>query len=89
MRPALAVQFGLVGGGEISDDTSMRTLPSILLACAISLSNSAGQTRDEMVRNDLADLKNDPIWTYNDLDAGLAEAQKTGKPLFVVLRCIP
>ncbi|MFT5410715.1 MAG: hypothetical protein ACI8XO_001818 [Verrucomicrobiales bacterium] len=67
----------------------MRMFASTLLTLAISLSSTAAQTRDEMVRKDLSDLKDDPIWTYNDLDAGLAEAQRANKPLFVVLRCIP
>lgn len=59
------------------------------IAAITSLGVAHAQTRDEMVRNDLADLKDDPVWTYNDLDAGIAEAERTGKPLFVVLRCIP
>ena len=42
-----------------------------------------------MVRKDLSDLRDDPTWTYNDLEAGFAEAKRSGKPLFVVLRCIP
>ena len=29
------------------------------------------------------------FWIYNDLPKGFAEAKKTGKPLLVVLRCIP
>lgn len=28
-------------------------------------------------------------WIYDDFKAGLAEAEATGKPLFVVLRCPP
>lgn len=28
-------------------------------------------------------------WIYDDLDAGYAEAKRTGKPLLVVLRCVP
>ena len=28
-------------------------------------------------------------WIYDDVDAGFAEAKKTGKPLMVVLRCVP
>lgn len=28
-------------------------------------------------------------WIYDDLDAGFAEAKRTGKPLLVVLRCVP
>ena len=64
-------------------------LASVLFGLAVSLGSVPGQTRDEMVRKDRADLEGDPVWTYNDLDAGLAEAKRSGKPLFVVLRCIP
>jgi len=28
-------------------------------------------------------------WIYDDVDAGFAEAKKTGKPLMVVFRCVP
>jgi serine protease Do len=28
-------------------------------------------------------------WVYNDLAKGFAEAKRTGKPLFVVIRCPP
>ena len=28
-------------------------------------------------------------WYYNDLNAGYAEAAKTGKPLLVTFRCVP
>jgi hypothetical protein len=47
------------------------------------------QEREAKVRADRARLENDKTWIYNDLDEGFAEAKRTGKPLFVVLRCIP
>ena len=28
-------------------------------------------------------------WIYNDLDAALNEARKSGKPIFVTFRCVP
>ncbi len=28
-------------------------------------------------------------WIYNDLDAGIQQARKQGRPLMVVLRCPP
>ncbi len=28
-------------------------------------------------------------WIYDDVDAGYAEAKKTGKPLLVSFRCVP
>ena len=34
-------------------------------------------------------MENDARWIYNDFERGFAEAKKTGKPLLVVLRCVP
>src|SRR5215217_6741425 len=31
----------------------------------------------------------DPRWIYNDVQRGFEEAKTTGKPLLVVLRCVP
>ena len=45
--------------------------------------------REGAVRADAAKMENDPRWIYNDIDAGFAEAKRTGKPLMVVLRCVP
>jgi serine protease Do len=45
--------------------------------------------REGAVRGDKAAMENDARWIYNDVDRGFAEAKKTGKPLLVVLRCIP
>jgi serine protease Do len=56
---------------------------------AVLLSHAAAQDRETKVRGDRDALKDSDIWVYNDFDRGLAEAKRTGKPLFVVLRCIP
>jgi hypothetical protein len=47
------------------------------------------QTREQQVLADRKKFETDPQWIYNDLSRGFAEAKKTGKPLLVVLRCIP
>jgi len=47
------------------------------------------QTREEKVRNDRQKVEAEGFWIYNDLAKGFAEARKSGKPLLVVLRCIP
>jgi hypothetical protein len=59
----------------------------IALAAALLLS-AQDVTKDEL-REGLRDhvLKGD--WVYDDLDAGLAAAKKTGKPLLVLARCVP
>ncbi|MBL9129955.1 MAG: thioredoxin family protein, partial [Verrucomicrobiaceae bacterium] len=68
----------------------MKTLP--LLSLLSLLSFAAAETvkdREGAVRNDKATLEADPRWNYNDIDAGFRLAKTTGKPLLVVLRCVP
>jgi len=61
-----------------------------LATCLVLLTAAAAaQDRDTKVRNDRAAFEQRDAWVYNDLDAGLAEARKTGKPVLVVIRCIP
>lgn len=55
----------------------------------VHLSALVGQTRDEMVREDRRKVTEDGFWIYNDLPKAFAEAEATGKPILVVLRCIP
>lgn len=45
--------------------------------------------REEKVRADRKKVEAEGFWIYNDLARGYAEAKKSGKPLLVVLRCIP
>jgi serine protease Do len=61
-------------------------LCSLLL---LAVSTTHAQDRATKVRTDRDQLAQSDIWTYNDLDLGIAEAKKTKKPLLVVLRCIP
>lgn len=49
----------------------------------------AAEDRDTKVRSDRQDILSGGLWIYNDLSTGFAEARMTGKPLLVVLRCIP
>ena len=70
----------------------MIRLPScLLLLCCLSLLalDLSAQTRDEMVREDRRKVTEDGFWIYNDLPKAFATAKQTGKPLLVVLRCIP
>jgi hypothetical protein len=62
--------------------------PSLAAALAL-LSLASAQTREQQVQDDRKKFENDPMWIYNDLPRGFAEAKKTGKPMLVVLRCIP
>jgi hypothetical protein len=68
--------------------------PSLLLSLVLALlarSIFAETVRDRegAVRNDRATMEKDTRWIYNDWERGFAEAKRTGKPLLVVLRCVP
>ena len=63
----------------------MRVLFLSLLALA--LGSPAGDK--DKLREALSDNAVAGAWIYDDLAAGIAEAARTGKPLFVVLRCVP
>lgn len=45
--------------------------------------------REAAVRDDKAAMEKDARWIYNDWEKGLAEGKRTGKPVLVVLRCVP
>lgn len=45
--------------------------------------------REQKVRADKAHVEQDENWIYDNWDKAVAEAKSSGKPLLVVLRCIP
>ena len=57
------------------------TLGVLLLAVSFCFGHG-----DEEVAEDLEAVKSTGYWIYNDLDKGLAEAEKTGQPLLIVFR---
>ena len=61
-----------------------------VLGC-LSLATQAamGQTREEKVRADKQKVESEGFWIYNDLAKAYVEAEKSGKPILVSLRCIP
>ncbi len=60
------------------------------LALALGLSSAQAQVLGKpQLREALDDLELRGRWYYEDLEAARAEAQRTGKPLFVLLRCPP
>lgn len=63
----------------------------ILLFLALAACTLAATVKDRegAVRGDKARLENDPRWNWNDIDGGFRLAKTTGKPLLVVLRCLP
>ncbi len=60
-----------------------------LLIALVLAGSVQAQTREEKVRADRKKVEAEGYWIYNDLAKGFAEAKRTGKPLLVVLRCIP
>jgi hypothetical protein len=58
----------------------------LLLATAGSVD---AQDRETRIRGDRGKFAADSPWLYNDLASGFAEAKQSGKPLLVVVRCIP
>jgi hypothetical protein len=71
----------------------MKLPPAFLsFACAFVAVTAFAETvkdREGAVRNDKATMEKDARWLYNDPAKGFAEAKRTGKPLLVVLRCVP
>ncbi len=61
-------------------------LPALFLSASWL---AAAESRDTKVLNDRTNVVAAGRWIYNDLPQGFAEAQRTGKPLLVVFRCIP
>jgi hypothetical protein len=64
-------------------------LASAILALASSSFADAVKDREGAVRADKAAMENDARWIYNDWRKGFEKAKWEGKPLLVVLRCVP
>jgi serine protease Do len=54
--------------------------------CGVAL---VAQDRETLVRNDIARFANNQRWVYNDFPRALQLARQSGKPIMVVLRCVP
>jgi serine protease Do len=61
----------------------------LLLALPAAAVAQPKPTREQKVREDRQKVEAEGFWIYNDLPKAFAEGTKTGKPLLVVLRCIP
>lgn len=68
---------------------SLLALSALLLLATPNASAEAVKDREGAVRGDRAKMENDERWIYNDLQRGFSEAARSGKPLLVVLRCVP
>ncbi len=70
----------------------MRWRLGLLVMLAIGLGGAPtgwSQEREEKVLDDREAFRDSEDWIYNDLEAGIRAAETSGKPLFVVFRCIP
>lgn len=65
---------------------SLTAALSLLLAVA---SAETVKDREGAVRGDKAKMQGNVRWIYNDVDAGFKAARESGRPLMVVLRCVP
>ena len=67
------------------------TMRCLVFALALLglVSTATAQTREEIVRGDRKKVEAAGFWIYNDLPKAFAEAKRTGKPIIVVLRCLP
>jgi len=51
--------------------------------------NDVGRTRERLVRGDKEKVEAAGFWMYNDLPGAFEKARETGRPLVVVMRCLP
>jgi hypothetical protein len=62
---------------------------ALLLTFAALTHAETVKDREGAVRGEKAKMENDTRWNWNDIDSGFRLAKTTGKPLLVVLRCVP
>ncbi|MBV6499023.1 MAG: hypothetical protein CJBNEKGG_01255 [Prosthecobacter sp.] len=61
-------------------------LPALLVPLALA---ETVKDREGAVRADKARMEADKRWAYNDIESGFRQARLTGRPLLVVMRCVP
>ena len=67
----------------------MRSIAALICLLSLAIAAHTAESRDAKVRNDRTNVQATGLWIYNDLAKGFEEARATGKPLLVVLRCVP
>lgn len=68
--------------------TSLLFLPAFFSLAAITSAETV-KDREGAVRSDRETMEKSDRWIYNDIARGFTEAAKNGKPVLVVLRCVP
>lgn len=67
----------------------MQRIQLLFLLFATFIQAEAVKDREGAVRADKARMETDKRWAYNDIESGFKQARLTGKPLLVVMRCVP
>lgn len=90
-RVLISASLAIFGGNwqSVGMITFSRILAFAALGMAGMVYGEAVKDREGAVRGDRAKMEGDKRWIYDDYGRGFAEAKKTGKPLLVVLRCVP
>ncbi|MEO2005417.1 MAG: Trx7/PDZ domain-containing (seleno)protein [Candidatus Poribacteria bacterium] len=60
-----------------------------LTLVAVALWSLAALAPAQLIQEALEDTEVGSAWIYHDYDKAVAEAEETGKPLFVLFRCVP
>jgi len=68
---------------------TQKFLPFLFIAISWVCHADTVKDREGAVRSEKTTMEEDPRWNWNDIDGGFRLAQTTGKPLLVVLRCVP
>lgn len=82
-------QYGGIRMNRFLKNAGFLALVGGLLLNTSSAAEETKKTREQKVRDDRAKVESAGYWIYNDLAKGFAEAKSTGKPMIVILRCIP
>jgi hypothetical protein len=61
----------------------------LLAVGVVILGSSSVLLAKDSLKDALEDFLVSDDWIYEDIDAGYAEAKKSGKPLLVSFRCVP
>lgn len=68
---------------------TIRPALALLLILTATSSSAQNKTREEKVREDRQRVESEGFWIYNDLPRAFSKARANGRPILVVLRCIP
>ncbi|MCA9171474.1 MAG: thioredoxin family protein, partial [Planctomycetales bacterium] len=61
----------------------------LTLLLTVTLQAEEKKTREQKVREDKVRVEAEGFWIYNDIPRAFEQAKQTGKPMLVVLRCLP